>query len=170
MRPGYLARVQLWNNPWDSGAFKVQICAIILAPTIVCISLYLTLKHIILAVDPSVSRLRPALYPFVFIPADVSCLVLQAVGGGLAVSARWTNTTMLRNGNRLIIAGISLQCLVLGVFGVLCLEYFRKARRQVRTGEPSPARSVVWDDGRFRLFCYALLGAYIGIYVRCIYR
>lgn len=170
MQLGYLARLKLSDNPWDSTAFQAQICTIILGPTVICISLYLTLKHITVAVDPSVSRIRPALYPLIFVPADVSCLILQAIGGGLAVGARWTNTTMLRHGNRLILAGISIQCVVLGLFGALCLEYFYRARRRVRAGESSPVTYAVWDDRNFRLFCYALLGAYIGIFVRCIYR
>ncbi len=204
-----MARVGLSRNPWDSAAFQVQICAIILGPTVVCVPLYLTLKHVALAVggyhgggggggrpspsSPSlVSRVRPALYPLVFVPADVSCLVLQAAGGGLAVGARWTNARMLDAGNRLIIAGIALQCVVLAAFGLLCLEYFCRVRAMARArardqatatatataaagawalgGVPGPATCAVWDDGRFRLFCYALLGAYVGILLRCLYR
>ncbi|RYP73638.1 hypothetical protein DL771_003526 [Monosporascus sp. 5C6A] len=166
---GYVARTQLSNNPWDIAAFQTQICAIIIGPTVICISLYLTLKHITLAVDPSLSRLHPGLYPLVFVPADVSCLILQAIGGGLAAGARWDKTRWLINGNRLIIAGISLQCLVLGLFGLLCLEYCCRVKRRVK-GKTCPETRTVWGDRRFRKFCYALLGAYIGIMIRCLYR
>ncbi|RYP90673.1 hypothetical protein DL770_003211 [Monosporascus sp. CRB-9-2] len=166
---GYVARTQLSNNPWNKVAFQTQICAIIIGPTVICISLYLTLKHITLAVDPSLSRLRPVLYPLVFVPADVSCLILQAIGGGLAAGARWDKTRWLINGNRLIIGGISLQCLVLGLFGSLCLDYYCRVKRRVK-GKVRPETRAVWGDRRLRKFCYALLGAYIGIMIRCLYR
>ncbi|RYP16328.1 hypothetical protein DL765_005178 [Monosporascus sp. GIB2] len=166
---GYVARTQLSNNPWNKAAFQTQICAIIIGPTVICISLYLTLKHIILAVDPSLSRLRPGLYPLVFVPADVSCLILQAIGGGFAAGARWDKVRWLVNGNRLIIAGISIQCLVLGLFGFLCLEYFCRVQKRVQD-RARPGARAVWGDRRFRKFCYALLAAYIGILIRCLYR
>ena len=93
-----------------------------------------------------------------------------AIGGGLAAGALWNNLSMLRSGNRLIIAGISLQCLVLVAFGAFCLEFFFRARGRIAADEASPATRLVWASGRFRLFCYALLGAYVGILVRCVYR
>ena len=131
-----MARIQLGHNPWNGSAFQAQICSIILGPTLICISLYLTLKHITLAVDPTLSRIQPRLYPLIFVSADISCLVLQAVGGGLAVAGvRWDNLSMLTHGTRFIIAGISLQCVVLGAFGALCLEFFCKARANIAAGE-----------------------------------
>lgn len=167
---GYVARTQLSLNPWNGQAFQAQICAIILGPTLICISLYLTLKHITLAVDPSLSRLRPQLYPLVFIPADISCLILQAIGGRLAAGAGWENPTMLTSGNRLIIAGISLQCILLAIFGLLFLEFFHRVSRKVRAGKASPGTCRAWENRRFRWYCCALLGAYTAIFIRCVYR
>ncbi|KAI0593844.1 RTA1-domain-containing protein [Biscogniauxia sp. FL1348] len=191
---GYIARVQLSSNPWDSGAFQTQICAIILAPTLLCIGVYLTLKHAVaLCGAPSrFSRLRPPrLYPLLFVPADVSCLVLQAIGGGLAASASAGgddddgdgNPALLLAGDRVIIAGIALQCLVLAAFGAMCADYFVRVRWWlVRRGgegdgeeeeEEERARARVrrtWGDRRFRLFCGAVAGAYSGILIRCVYR
>ena len=165
-----MARTQLSLNPWNGEAFQAQICAIILGPTLICISLYLTLKHITLAVDPSLSRLRPQLYPLVFIPADISCLVLQAIGGRLAAGAGWDHPMMLTSGNRLIIAGISLQCIVLGIFGLVYVEFFYRVSRKVRAGKASPTTCRAWESRRFRWFCCVLLGAYTGIFIRCVYR
>ncbi|KAI1498702.1 rta1 domain protein [Biscogniauxia marginata] len=176
---GYIARVQLSSNPWDSGAFQTQICAIILAPTLICISVYLTLKHAALSVAPRLSRLRPRLYPLVFVPTDVSCLVLQAIGGGLAASAGNDDPALLLAGDRVIIAGIALQCAVLALFGALCADYFVRVRRWIASPgagagegeeeERAGAREM-WGDRRFRMFCYAVTGAYSGILIRCIYR
>ncbi|KAI1468833.1 RTA1-domain-containing protein [Daldinia caldariorum] len=176
---GYVARVLLHRNPWNSSAFQTQICAIILAPTLICISIYLTLKHATLSVNPGLSRLRPRLYPLVFVPADVSCLVLQAIGGSLAASAGPDHPALLLAGDRVIIAGIALQCAVLGVFGVLCADYFLRARSWVASKAQAQAADAddtalqalaMWNDKKFRAFCCAVAGAYAGILIRCVYR
>ncbi|KAH9883606.1 RTA1-domain-containing protein [Xylariomycetidae sp. FL2044] len=175
---GYLARVFLHQNPWNSPAFQTQICAIILAPTLLCISIYLTLKHITLSLSPSLSRVRPRLYPVIFVPADVSCLLLQAIGGGLAASAGSEDPDLLLAGDRVIIAGIALQCVVLGGFGAAALDYFLRVRKVMMTGGQGGAEGDLlaegarqtWEDGSFRLFVYAVTGAYGLILIRCIYR
>ncbi|KAI2618739.1 RTA1-domain-containing protein [Hypoxylon sp. NC1633] len=167
---GYVGRVQLHQNPWNSGAFQTQICAIILGPTLICISIYLTLKHVTLSLSPELSRLRPRLYPLIFVPADVSCLVLQAIGGGLAASAGSDKPDLLLSGDRVIIAGIALQSAVLAFFGLVCVDYYRRVRRWVRAGDVTTDVLATWNDRRFRLFVYAVAGAYVGILIRCIYR
>ncbi|KAI1209820.1 RTA1-domain-containing protein [Annulohypoxylon truncatum] len=177
---GYISRVLLHANPWNSSAFQTQICAIILAPTLICISIYLTLKHVTLSLNPALSRLRPRLYPLIFVPADVSCLILQAIGGSLAASAGYTHPELLESGDRVIIAGIALQCAVLGGFGVMVGDYWRRVRGWVRSvegaaeegrlGEQDRLALATWRDRKFRMFVYAVAGAYAGILIRCIYR
>lgn len=168
--PGYAARVALSSNPWNQSAFETQICAIILAPTLICISIYLTIKHLTLALNPSLSRVRPRLYPFIFVPADVSCLLVQAIGGSLAASAGRTNAKLLQDGNRAIIAGICLQVVVLLAFGVLCLDYFLRVKKWIHSAEVTPEAKALWEDKKFGLFGCAILGAYGCILIRCVYR
>jgi hypothetical protein len=127
--PGYGARVPLTDNPWNKHAFETQIVAIILAPTLICISIYLTLKHVCLALNPALSRVRPHLYPFIFVPLDVSCLLVQAIGGALAASAATTNFKMVQHGNRCIIAGIVLQVVVLSFFGASAGDYILRVKK-----------------------------------------
>ncbi|KAI0176124.1 RTA1-domain-containing protein [Hypoxylon sp. FL1284] len=172
---GYIARVQLHENPWNSSAFQTQICCIILAPTLICISVYLTLKHMTLSLGPQLSRVRPRLYPILFVPADVSCLVLQAIGGSLAASASYDKPDLLLAGDRVIIAGIALQSAVLAFFGVVCADYYVRVRRWVADADAAAsehdARALAtWNDRRFRAFCGAVTAAYVGILIRCIYR
>lgn len=167
---GYAARVPLNANPWNSQAFQTQICAIVLAPTLTCISIYLTLKHLTIALNPSLSRLRPKLLPFIFVPADVSCLLVQAIGGALAASGGRTNRKLVDAGNQAIIAGIALQVVVLLAFGVMSLDYWLRARKWVRSADVTPSALALWNDKKFRTFGYAVLGAYICVQIRCIYR
>jgi hypothetical protein len=93
-------------NPWNRVAYELQIITIILAPTLLCASIYLTLKHICLALNPSLSRVRPYLYPLVFVPADVACLIIQTSGGGLAIAGATKNFALVEHGNRATLAGI----------------------------------------------------------------
>ncbi|KAM7211905.1 sphingoid long-chain base transporter RSB1 [Rhypophila decipiens] len=172
---GYAARIPLHTNPWNKSAFETQIVAIILAPTLICVSVYLTLKHVCLALNPSLSRVKPRLYPFIFVPADVSCLLLQAIGGGLAASAGQTNFKLLQHGNRVIIAGICLQVVVLLFFGLTAGDYALRMKKWVQSSEGEGTeereRAVeIWGNKRFRLFVYAVSTAYSMILIRCIYR
>lgn len=116
------------------------------------------------------SRFRPTWYPFIFVPLDVSCLCVQAVGGALAASAGYTNPTLLEGGNHAIIAGITLQVVVLSFFGAASLDYFLRTRAWIKSSEASPEALELWHNRRFRLFVYAVAGAYGGILIRCIYR
>jgi hypothetical protein len=96
----------------------------------VCISVYLTLKHLCLAVNPALSRVRPHLYPFVFVPLDVSCLCVQAIGGALAASGARSNFAIVQHGNRAILAGIVLQVVVLLFFGSAAGDYYLRVRKR----------------------------------------
>ncbi|KAM0273526.1 hypothetical protein ACHAQH_008298 [Verticillium albo-atrum] len=170
---GYAGRVLLNKNPWNSDAFQLQICAIILAPTMLCVAIYLTLKHVALALNPALSRIRPRLYPWIFLPADLSCLVLQAIGGGISAAAGRTDQNLLNHGNRMIISGVALQVVVLLFFGGMGVDYWLRVRRYVHDGTAGAEKETalaVYNDGKFRKFVYAIAGAFTGIIVRCIYR
>lgn len=172
---GYVARTQLHYNPWNQDAFKTQICAIVLGPTLICVSIYLTLKHVVLSVNPELSRINPRLYPLIFVPADVSCLVLQAIGGGLAAAAGRTTPKLLTAGNNVIITGIALQAVLLMAFGVLCGDYLTRCRNWLAAhgddmSQQAQDMRASWNDKKFRMFVFAVAGAYSFILIRCIYR
>ncbi|KAM0265133.1 hypothetical protein ACHAQJ_000286 [Trichoderma viride] len=168
---GYIGRIQLNSNPWNSGAFQLQICAIILAPTFICVSIYLTLKHIAINLDPSVSRIRPRWYPIIFLPADLSCLIVQAIGGGIAAAGGNTNPKLTESGNQAIIAGVALQVVVLVVFGILSTDYYVRVRKSMALPEAQGTDGwKLWNDTKFKKFRYAISVAYIVILIRCIYR
>lgn len=158
------------DNPWNSNAFQTQICAIILGPTLICISIYLTLKHICLSLNPELSRVRPRLYPFIFLPLDVSCLLIQAIGGALAASAGYEHPDLLQGGNRAIIAGICLQVVVLSFFGAVSIDYYLRVKKWIKGPDASPEALQMWNDRKFRMFVIAVAIAYSAILIRCIYR
>ncbi|TDZ24600.1 Sphingoid long-chain base transporter RSB1 [Colletotrichum orbiculare MAFF 240422] len=158
-----------WKRTW-TGAFQTQICTIILGPTFICAGIYLTLKHVSQNLNPELSRIRPRLYPLIFLPADLTCLIIQAIGGGIAAAAGQTNKKLLDGGNQAIIAGIVLQVVVLMLFGVAGADYWIRLRKWARTGSGRPEQLALWNDKKFRMFIYGIAGAYACVMVRCIYR
>ncbi|KAH8692731.1 putative RTA1 domain protein [Talaromyces proteolyticus] len=173
---GYIGRILMHSNPWSDPGFKLDLVCIILAPTLICAGIYLTLKHVARTVGPSFSRVTPRLYTWIFIPFDVFCLCLQAVGGGVDAAA--SNETpvdakRLKTGNDIILAGIVLQVVNLAVFGLLSLDFFLAATKHFHNASPelrSSEEARIWYSRRFRIFCGAVSGAYAGILIRCIYR
>ncbi|RHZ62577.1 RTA1 domain-containing protein [Aspergillus thermomutatus] len=163
---GYIGRVLMHSNPWDESAFKLQIVCLVLAPTFVAAGIYLTLKHIILALGPEHSRLKPRLFTWIFIGCDVGSLILQAAGGGVAAAAGNTNQALLKAGDDIIIAGIAFQVATMSVCGLLGLEFF------IRYGKRGPGLSGE-KTSVGRNIKWVILGeilAYFTVLIRCIYR
>lgn len=159
------------SNPWNNGAFQLQICAIILGPTFICVSIYLTLKHVALALNPNISRIPAVWYPRIFLPADVSCLIVQAIGGGIAAAAGHNKPKLQKSGNQAIIAGVALQVAVLAIFGIMGTDYIVRVARWMRKPEAQGSDGLrVWQTRDFRIFIRAICSAYIAIFIRCIYR
>ncbi|KAK4158876.1 RTA1 like protein [Cladorrhinum sp. PSN259] len=170
---GYVGRAMLAENPWNGNAFKIQIVAIVLGPTLLCIGLYLTLRHTVTALNPSLSRVSPKVYPAFFVPADISCLIIQAIGGGVAASAGKQNYSLLKHGNRIIMAGIVLQVIVLLTFAIASGDYLIRAKKYFNSGNVSAeheAGARLWREKKFRAFEFAMGGAYSALLIRCIYR
>ncbi|CRG85890.1 hypothetical protein PISL3812_02893 [Talaromyces islandicus] len=176
---GYIGRVMMHYNPWSDSGFKMDLVCIILAPTLICAGIYLTLKHVARTVGPNFSRIKPRLYTWIFIPFDVFCLCLQAVGGGVDAAAsdtRPVNQKTLKAGNDIILAGIVLQVVNLAVFGLLSLDFYVAAMKHFHrspsssSSDQNSSAARIWYSKRFRIFCVAVSGAYAGILVRCIYR
>ncbi|KAK2745700.1 hypothetical protein FQN57_003597 [Myotisia sp. PD_48] len=166
---GYIGRILMNDNPWSESAFKIQIVCLILAPSLLAAGIYLTLKHIVLYVGPEFSRLKPALYTWIFIGCDIGSLVLQSVGGGVAAAAGRSKRTLLDVGNNIIITGIAFQVATMAVCGLLALEFCFRVYRSRGSFAPKDS-SLKSDNRRFWIFCCAEIFAYVTILIRCIYR
>ncbi|KAL4880606.1 RTA1 like protein-domain-containing protein [Aspergillus karnatakaensis] len=162
---GYVGRVLMNDNPWNGDAFKLQIVCLVLAPTLIAAGIYLTLKHIILALGPEHSRLKPKLFTWIFISCDVGSLVLQACGGGVAAAAE-NDYDLLQVGNDIIITGIAFQVATMSVCGLLAAEFFWRVRK---SGPGSFSEKSVGRRS-IHLILFAEIFAYLTVLIRCIYR
>lgn len=164
---GYVGRIMLWNNPFSSIGFQIQICCLIIAPAFVSGGIYLTLKHIVITFGESWSRLRPAWYTYIFITGDIFSLVLQGAGGGIAATSD-DNPSLRDVGTNLMIAGVIFQVVILGVFGYLLAEYALRTYR--RRSQLSAETMAIFNSRKFRCFTGGIAAAYVCIFVRCVYR
>ncbi|OKL60274.1 hypothetical protein UA08_04100 [Talaromyces atroroseus] len=177
---GYIGRILLHYNAWNLSGFKMDLVCIIIAPTLICAGIYLTLKHVARTVAPTHSRITPRLYTWIFIPFDVFCLLLQAAGGvvdAAAADSSTMNESLLKTGDNIMIAGIALQVVNLIVFGLFSLDFWVASRKHFKglaqkdsTSAEASAEARIWFSRRFRVFCAAVACAYAGILVRCVYR
>ena len=164
---GYVGRGYMYSNPWNKPMFEMQLVCLIIAPTFYAAAIYLTFKHVVLNFGHEHSRLKPALYTWIFIICDIISLVLQAIGGGTAAGA--TTNRAVNIGNDIMIAGIAFQVLSMLVFGLLAVEWALRilsARR--KAGEkpidigPGPWTRAAPVSG--------LVLSYLTILCRCVYR
>ncbi|KFX95898.1 hypothetical protein V495_03927 [Pseudogymnoascus sp. VKM F-4514 (FW-929)] len=170
---GYVGRVMMHKNPWDSAGFKMQICCIILAPSFLAACVYLTMKHLVLHFGPEHSLIKPRLYPWIFVGCDLGSIVLQAIGGGVAASAGDTgNKKLLDSGNGLIVAGISFQVATMAVCGLLVAAYVFRYKKATRAGTITTEKTDYnpGEKRKLNIFCIAIGISYITILTRCVYR
>jgi hypothetical protein len=167
---GYGGRLMLNENPWNSTAFRLQVCCLVLAPSFIAAGIYFSLKHIVRHNGPEYSRLQPRLYTWIFIGCDLGSIVLQAVGGGIASSGGNTNRQLVDTGNWIIVAGIAFQVATMAFCGLLAAEYvFRFMRGQWRVGQAVESQREPGLN-KASLFHFAVVFAYITVLIRCIYR
>lgn len=116
----------------------------------------------IMKLSPSSAQFKPALYFQIFIPCDVLCLVLQAVGGAMSTKSNGSSQT----GVDVALAGLSLQVVVIFMFMVLSVQYAFRYRRDVSAGKVSGAGL----DAKFKVFLVCLSLATLVIFIRCAFR
>ncbi|EMC93503.1 hypothetical protein BAUCODRAFT_150821 [Baudoinia panamericana UAMH 10762] len=163
---GYVAKLLLWKDPFSDVGFKMSVVLLTFAPAFYAAGVYYTLKHICLTFGADFSRLRPALYTYIFISCDLFSIVLQAVGGALASVS--SDMSLLNAGTNVMIAGLVLQVFTLLVFGMLAADYaFAVFRNRENL---NPATAELRSSLRFKLFVGGLWLAWLCIEIRCAYR
>ncbi|WZH42354.1 uncharacterized protein QYS62_003346 [Fusarium acuminatum] len=154
---GYIGRIILYKNPFNFGGFMVQIVFITSGPVWYTAAVYVTLSKIIKYLAPEASRFKPELVWWLFIPADITCLVLQAAGGALSTISQGSSQT----GIDVALAGLSLQVVILVLFCALLGDYLWRYFRSGAAGA---------IDNRMRIFFGFVSAAVILILARCAFR
>lgn len=110
--------------------------------------------------SPGLSRFKPQLFYYIFIPFDIVCLILQAAGGALSTnSGKGGSSSNL--GVDMSMAGLALQVVVLTAFIGAFADYMIRYLRVHGTS------SFTWRD---QTFFAGLTAASLLILTRCAYR
>jgi len=157
---GWAARLWSAISPLLVTPFLIQISTLIFSPAFFSATLYATLGYIIRAVGRKYSYIGPNLYLIIFITADVVCLVVQAVGGGLAANALNNpgSKVTANDGANIMVAGIVSQLVFTLIFTTLAGLFAYRARREVLA-----YRSLIWLG-------FAMMISTLFLVVRSIYR
>ncbi|ETN44824.1 uncharacterized protein HMPREF1541_09699 [Cyphellophora europaea CBS 101466] len=154
---GYIGRILYWSNPWGDSGFIIQIVLITFSPVFFAAAIYVLIYQIACYVDRSASRVNPKFFYWLFIPADVISLILQAAGGALSSTSNGSSDA----GVNIALAGLSFQLITLTFFAICVCDYMYRSRATWRS---------VKVPGRFINFCVWLALATVFILVRCAYR
>lgn len=172
----------LWENPFNIQGFTIQIVCLIIAPVcfmdashasgvlissqaFIAAGIYLTLKHFVIAFGREYSVIRPQLYIWIFICADIVSLVLQGFGGEISATG---SISTAKTGTDIALAGICFQVMALVIFGALGGLYFFRVWSN-RLGLSNEAEKLV-HSYRFRMFAVGIVLAYLPVLIRCCYR
>jgi hypothetical protein len=162
---GYIARILIHNNPFESNFFLIYLVLLTIAPAFLTAgydlsdlfqdamtnyshSIYLCLARIIVVYGEHLSRFKPRTYTMVFVTCDIICLVLQGLGGGIASSADTKESSDL--GKNIMMAGLIFQVVSLGLFGICCGEFaFRVLKGK---GSRNPRYTAITSSLLFKSF------------------
>ncbi|KAH8816921.1 putative RTA1 domain protein [Xylogone sp. PMI_703] len=181
---GYIARVYMHMNVWESNPFLIYLITLTIAPVFYTAAIYITLSRIIVRYGTQYSRLTPKTISITFMTGDFISLVLQAAGGALADTA---DTEADKNtGVHIMVAGLAFQVFSIGVFITVAADFFLKVYSRKRSTRLSLAstpgseyglirdsrsgRSYKKSDLSFRLFLFSIAFATLLILIRSAFR
>ncbi|EHK21853.1 uncharacterized protein TRIVIDRAFT_151640 [Trichoderma virens Gv29-8] len=161
---GYLGRnISAGQSPnWTTGPYILQSLTLLLGPTLLAASIYMTLGRLIrLLHADAYSLIRTTWLTKVFLFGDVSSFFIQSAGGGMLANAKMKSTIDL--GENIITGGLIFQVVFFGFFMVVTCVFHRRIMRA-----PTPTSltiAVPWQR-----FFYVLYAASILIMVRSVFR
>ncbi|KAH8684450.1 RTA1 like protein-domain-containing protein [Tricladium varicosporioides] len=166
---GYAGRIILFNNPYSSLGFRLQITCLIYAPSFLAAAVYISLARIVRTFGSETSYLKPKLYTWIFVTCDVIALILQAAGGGIAGGAG-KDQALRKQGTDTMIAGIVWQVFTLLVFGFLVVVYIMRTKKVWNSGSVGEREKETWRRRGVRCFVAGVSIAFVTIFARCLYR
>lgn len=165
---GYIARILLYNNPFDptGNNFLIYIVCLTIAPAFLSAAIYLCLGRIVVIYGEETSRFRPRTYTLIFCSCDLFSLVLQSLGGGITSGANTFSAQ--QTGINIMLAGLSCQVGSLVIFSILALEYAYRLNKNPLSWNATHAE--LYQSTLFKSFLVGLAIATFTIIVRSIFR
>ncbi|OCL04568.1 RTA1-domain-containing protein [Glonium stellatum] len=169
---GYIGRIMLHNNPFIENNFLLYLICLTIGPAFFSACIYLCLGRLITVISPENSRLKPKTYTKVFVGCDLLALVLQAVGGAIASTAK--DHAGSTTGTNVMVAGLASQVLSMLLFMILWADFGLRVRKARLAGTLRHTQPPLYEPLRqsktFSAFQWSLAIATVLIFVRSVYR
>ncbi|KAH8725932.1 RTA1 like protein-domain-containing protein [Phaeosphaeriaceae sp. PMI808] len=159
---GFGARIGSHVNNEAWGPFICQGTLLLVGPLFFTATIYMMLgQTITLAGGDDVSLIKPTLYTYIFVSADVMTLVIQGLGAGVMGTMK---INLAIAGEKIVIAGLALQVATFIVFLVASVDFHIRMNRKTRLYS-SLDMATNWKKVLWILYGVSTL-----ILFRCIFR
>lgn len=136
---GYIGRsLSAGIDQWNLTFFIIQALTLLVAPALYAASIYMTLGRIILLVDGEHhSLIRAKWLTKLFVAGDILSFVTQGAGAGLMAGKTEKH---MKNGEKIVIAGLFIQIIVFSLFVAVAWVFHRRILREPThiTARPAP--------------------------------
>ncbi|EGV64644.1 phospholipid-translocating ATPase rsb1 [Yamadazyma tenuis] len=194
---GFIGRILAFVDATEINYFLLEFVSLTISPAFIMAGIYFTFGQLVATYGRKYSLLKPLWYTYIFISFDVTSLVIQAIGGGIA-SAESSENKDTSLGTNIMIAGIVFQVFSMSVFLILWfdfllriffkpegsptrtpLSFFRllfntRVANQLKITHMDGSYNPKFADLRARplvnFYPLAITIGTLAIYVRCIYR
>ncbi|KAG5421610.1 RTA3 [Candida metapsilosis] len=135
---GFLGRVLSFNDMTYFPYYLLQLIVLTIAPAFIMGGIYFLLGQLVIIHGRQYSALKPLWYAYIFIACDITSLVIQAIGGGIA-AVRAETYENADPGTYTMVAGIAFQVLSMSIYIIfwaifLWKIYFPKSEKYPQTG------------------------------------
>jgi len=169
---GYVGRILLHDNPFIMNNFLVYLICLTIGPAFFTACIYLCLSRVITAIGSEYSSLKPKTYTKVFVGSDLLALILQAVGGALASTAK--DSAGSTTGKNVMVAGLASQVISMLLFMTIWADFALRVRKARSSGALARTQPPLYDSLResrmFTAFQWSLAISTLLIFVRSVYR
>ncbi|GME73007.1 unnamed protein product [[Candida] boidinii] len=169
---GYAGRVWLSKNIESFNAYVMQLVCVTIAPCFLMAGIYFILAQVTVIIGLKYSLLKPMWYANLFIFCDVTSIVIQAVGGGIA-AVDLGNYGSTDKGAHIMVAGLAFQVFSMALFQVFWYLFLFTAYRDYKQNGSKnfpPRYALIRGEKLFVPFLVAVSLSVIFVFVRSIYR
>ncbi|ESX01065.1 hypothetical protein KL918_002706 [Ogataea parapolymorpha] len=169
---GYCGRIWSSQNIMSFDGYVLQLVCLTLAPCFIMAGIYYTIGEMTIIMGQMYSLLKPMQYSLIFIMCDITALVVQAIGGGVASNAL-SLLESTRGGADIMVGGLAFQVFSIALFQFFWYIFlFRCYRSYRKHGDDSfdPQYASVRKRKVFLVYIAFISLAVIFVFIRSIYR
>ncbi|KAM3072126.1 hypothetical protein ACMFMF_007520 [Clarireedia jacksonii] len=167
---GYAGRIMMAQNAWSHAGFVLQNFGLTVGPAFFADSMYLTFVDIIETYTPTASRIDARIYPTIASTCTFLSLFLLTIGSLMSSTSivNILSPSALRTGTTVTLVGLVLQLLTMLFFGIMCVDYHYRVRRNPQdwNAYAAPVRA----SQRFVLFAWTSQAFYWLVGASVVYR